>query len=93
MLTLQAIGWDCSSGSAIVVVILPHLSVSVSFDVILTLMIITRLVLHTRNTRTAMGAAGLSGSCKTITTMLIESPVFYALNSLLVVGQLTSGMS
>ena len=63
-----------------------YLSISVSLNVLLTLMIAVRLILHTRNTRIAMGATGLGGLCKAIVTMLIESCALYAVSSLLVVG-------
>ena len=65
----------------------PYLSISVSLNLLLTLMIVTRLVLHNREIRTAMGApSGLTGLYKAIITMLIESSALYAVNSLLFVG-------
>ena len=53
----------------------PYLSVSVSLNILLTLMIVIRLILHTRNVRTAMGMSGIGGLYKTIIVMLIESCV------------------
>ena len=69
-----------------------HYSISISLNVLLTLMIVARLVLHTRNIRTSMGIAGIGGSCKVIITMLIESSVIYATSSLLVIWLLGTGM-
>ena len=66
---------------------LPYLSVSVSLNILLTLIIVTRLVLHSRNIRAATGTpAGIGGLYKTIITMLIESCALYAVSSLLVIA-------
>ena len=62
----------------------PYLSVSVSLNILLTLMIVIRLILHTRNVRTAMGMSGIGGLYKTIIIMLIESCVIFAVSSVLV---------
>ena len=71
---------------------IPYFSVSISLNVLLTLMIIIRLVLHSRNTRTAAAAlAGIGGLYKTIINMLIESSALYAVSSLLVIGTFASG--
>ena len=71
---------------------IPYFSVSISLNVLLTLMIIIRLVIHRRNTRTAAAAlAGIGGLYKTIITMLIESSALYAVSSLLVIGTFVSG--
>ena len=64
----------------------PYYSVSVALNVLLTLMIVIRLILHTKNTRTALGVAGIGRLCKVIVTMLIESCAIYAVSSLLVIG-------
>ena len=62
-------------------------SITVSLNFLLTLMIVTRLVLHGRNVRAATGSpAGLSGLYKTIATMLIESSALYAGASVIYVG-------
>jgi len=67
--------------------ILPHLSVAVSLNVLLTLMIVIRLVLYGRNIRAIVGSPpGIGGLYKTIATMLIESSALYAVNSLLLIG-------
>ena len=65
---------------------LAYFSVSLSLNVLLTLMIVIRLILHTRNTRNALGIAGIGGLCKTVVTMLIESCALYAVGSVLVIG-------
>ena len=49
-------------------------------------MIIIRITLHTRNTRSAMGITGVGGLCTAIITMLIESCALYAASVLLVIG-------
>jgi len=71
---------------------LPYFSISVGLNVLLTIMIVTRLVLHSRNVRSAMGApVGISGLYKAIVTMLIESSALYAVNSLLFIGPWGAG--
>ena len=71
-----------SSDSAII----PYFSISVSLNVLLTLMIIIRLVLHNRSARAVMGGTESGGMYKAIVTMLIESCALYAVNSLLFIG-------
>jgi len=67
----------------------PYLLISVSLNILLTLMIVVRLVLHGRQIRAAAGSAvGISGLYKTISTMLVESCALFAVNSLVVVGAL-----
>ena len=81
ILTSHACGWGD------VKLLLPHLSVSVLVNVLLTLMIVIRLVLHDRNVRAAIGSpTGMSRLYKTIVTMLIESSALYAVISLLLIG-------
>jgi len=71
---------------------IPYFSISLSLNVLLTLMIIVRLVLHSRNTRTAAAAlAGIRGLYRTVITMLIESSALYAVCSLLVIGTYLAG--
>ena len=68
-----------------------YLSISVSLNVLLTLMIVIRLILHARNVRTATGSlAGISGLFKTISTMFIESCALFTVTSTLVIGALAS---
>jgi len=72
---------------------LPSLLISLSLNVLLTLMIIIRLVLHSRDIRAILGTplGGTSGLYKTIITMLIESCAIFAVSSVLVIGLLVTG--
>jgi len=71
---------------------LPYFSISLSLNIILTILIVTRLVLHSRNVRAAMGApGGAAGLYKAIVTMLIESCALYAVNSILFVAPWGAG--
>ena len=66
---------------------IPYFSISVSLNVLLTLMIVTRLILHGRNIQSAMGGpVRVGGLYKTVVTMLIESCALYAVTSLLFIG-------
>jgi len=68
------------------------LPLSVSLNVLLTLMIVVRLVLHSRNTQAVMGSpGGIGGLYRTIIAMLIESSALYAVSSLLVIGPISAG--
>ena len=69
---------------------LPYYSVSLSLNILLTLMIVVRLILHARNTRAALGIAGIGGLCKAIIMVLTESCALFAVNSLLVIGPLAA---
>jgi hypothetical protein len=92
MLIYQAKGQNRILGFIILNFSLPFISISVSLNVLLTLMIVIRLVLHSRNIHAAMGApSGIGGLRKSIVTMLIESCALYAEISLLVVGPLGAG--
>ena len=68
---------------------LTSLSISVSLNV-LTLMIIIRLVLHTRKTSAALGITGIGGSSKSIIAMLVESCALYSACSLLALGPMSA---
>ena len=71
---------------------IPDISISVSLNVLLTLMIVIRLVLHSRSIRTATGSSpGISGLYTTIATMLVESSTLYAVTSLLLIGLWAAG--
>jgi len=72
---------------------LPFLSISLSLNVLLTLMIAIRLVLHSRGIRSILGAplGGTSGLYKAIIAMLVESCALFAVSSLLVIGLSVSG--
>ena len=66
---------------------LSYFSISLSLNILLTLMIVVRLILHGRNVRAATGSpAGISGLYKTIATMLIESSALFAVISLLYIA-------
>ena len=65
---------------------LSYLSISFSLNVILTLMIVIRLILHTRRIRTTMGKGGIGESSKAVVTMLVESGALFAVSLLLVLG-------
>ena len=71
---------------------LPYFSISVSLNILLTLMIVTRLLLHCRNVHAALGNPDwIAGLYKAIITMLIESSALYAVNSLLFIGAWGAG--
>jgi hypothetical protein len=62
-------------------------SLMASLNVLLTLMIAFRLVLHDRNVRASAGSrAGISGLYKNISAIFIESCALLATNALLVFG-------
>ena len=65
---------------------LSYLSISLSLNVILTLMIVIRLTLHIRRIRTTMWISGIGESSKAIITMLVESGALFAVSLLLVLG-------
>jgi len=71
---------------------LPYFSISIGLNTLLTLLIVVRLTMHSRNVRTAMGApSGATGLYRAIITMLIESSALYAVNSLLFIGPWGAG--
>ena len=72
---------------------LPYFLISLSLNILLTLMIVVRLTLHTRDTRTALGIPGMGGLWKAIVVTLVESCALYTVNSLLVIGPLGGGNS
>jgi len=64
----------------------PYFSITAGLNVILTLLILSRLFLHGRNVRSAMGGqAKISSFFKAALAMIIESSALYAINSLLFV--------
>ena len=70
---------------------LPYFSISLSLNVLLTLMITVRLILHGRKIRAMTGSqVGISGLYNSIATILIESSALYAVSSLLVIGPLAA---
>src|SRR5579872_1800281 len=65
----------------------PAWCISLSLNILLTLMIVTRLILHRRKLQSVIGASTRAdGLYKTTVTMLIESAVLYAVSSLLFIG-------
>jgi len=83
----QAHGLDSYWANILLHSSIPCISISVSLNVLLTLMIVIRLVLHSRNIRAATGSpAGINGVCKAVVTMLIESSALYAVNSLILIA-------
>lgn len=71
----------------------PYILISISLNILLTLMIVVRLVLHSRNIRAATGAPSrFSGLYKTIVTMLVECSALYTVISLLVIGTDTANI-
>ena len=65
---------------------LSFLTISLSLNILLTLMVVIRLILLARSTRTAMGVSGIGGLCRAIIAMLVESCALYGVSSLLVIG-------
>ena len=62
-------------------------AISVSLNVLLTLMIVTRLTLHNKNIRSAMGTMRKPGGLyNAVVTMLVESCAIYAVTYLLYIG-------
>jgi hypothetical protein len=60
-----------------------YFSISLSLNLLLTLMIVTRLILYRRNIRNAMGASGeFSRTYNSVITMIVESYAPYAVASL-----------
>ena len=80
--------WDLSNAQST----LPYLLISLSLNILLTLMIVVRLFLLDRNIRATTGSpGGISGLYKTVSTMLIESSALFAVSSLLVITPLAAG--
>ena len=64
-----------------------YYSIALSLNVLLTPMLITRLVLHSKNIRRAIGDQdGASGLYKGVVIMLVESGVLYAASFVIVAG-------
>jgi len=87
----QCRGWDGATVFGLSNYGIPYISISVSLNILLTLMIVIRLVLYGRKTRTATGPlAGISALYNTVSTMFIESCALFTVSSLLVVGPLAA---
>jgi len=91
LLVSEGLGWRRFSVTTTLDFGVPYLSISVSLNVLLTIMIVIRLILHSRNILATRGAAGRIGLYRAIITMLIESSALYAVNSLLLIGLLGAG--
>ena len=72
---------------------LPYYSILLPVNVILTLMIVVRLIVHARNSRAALGTTGIGGLYKAVITMLVESCAIFTVSSLLVIGPWGAGIS
>ena len=69
-----------------------YLPLSLSLTIILTCMIVTRLVLHGKHMRDAVGSsAGSTGVYKAIVTMFVESYALYAIAFIVCMGFRFSG--
>ena len=65
----------------------PYYSIALSLNVILTLMIVVRLALHSKNLRDAMGPLSRPDKLyRTIITVLVESYALYAVNLIVDIG-------
>jgi hypothetical protein len=61
-----------------------YISISHALDTLVTVIIVTRLIMHSRNIRKAIGAStGTNGLYKTVVAMLVESYALYAVAFLL----------
>jgi len=68
---------------------LAYHSVTLSLNILLTLMIVVRLIMRSKNVRAATKSpTGFNGLYRTVATMLIESSALFAVSSLLVIGPL-----
>ena len=63
----------------------PYYSISISLNVLLTLMIVTRLIFHRRTVRNATGTL-VNGLYITAVALLVESCALYAVSYLLFIG-------
>ena len=67
---------------------IPYYTIVLSLNVLLTLMIVIRLALHSKNIRDAMGPLSRPDKLyKTIIAILIESSALYAINFIAFFGQ------
>jgi len=83
----QACRWGSAAGGIAFDFSIPYVSVSISLNILLTLMIVARLVLHGGDLRATIGSpVGINGLYRTVATMLIESSALFAVNSLLLIG-------
>lgn len=91
-LVSQALEWADTRPSLNLNISIAYTSISVALNVLLTLTIVARLLLHSGQVRAVTGStAGGSRLYVTIATMLIESSALYAANSLLLIGLWAAG--
>ena len=66
----------------------PFFAISPSLNILLTIMIVTRLILHRRNIQNAMGSSAgtTTGLYRAIVTILVESCALYAASFILFLG-------
>lgn len=70
----------------------PYYAISLSLNIILTLMIVVRLMLHSKNVRSAMGTQTRTGGIyKAVVSMLVESCALYAVSYLLFMAPWAAG--
>lgn len=86
---------DVTEGTVIQNFNYPFFAISPSLNILLTLMIVARLILHRRNIQNAMGASArtTAGLYQAIVTVLIESCALYAVSFILFIGPWGSGSS
>lgn len=71
---------------------IPHHSISVSLNVLLTTMITIRLMMHSRDIRSIMGASATAGKVyRAVVTTIVESCALYSVAFLLFVGPWAAG--
>ena len=69
-----------------------YFSLSLSLNILLTIMIVARLILRSRDIRNVMGSPERTGGMyKTVVTILVESSALYAISSLLFLGPWAAG--
>ena len=69
-----------------------YFTIGLSLNVLLTLMIVTRIILHQKNIRKAMGIpATVNGLYAALVIVLVESCALYAVNFLLFIGAWGAG--
>lgn len=65
----------------------PYYSISLALNVLLTLMIVVRLIIHSKDVRSALGSlVTVGGLYRTVVVMLVESCALYAVSFILYIG-------
>ena len=70
---------------------LPYPSISLSLNVLLTLVVVVRITPHARNARDAVELTVIGGLCKVVAIMLIEFCALYTVSLLSVIGTEAAG--